>query len=95
MGKDEFFGDKTDGIEYRWAEDGDLDEIVVYVGGKVILHVERMSDIHYWMGIYAGGFEGHANFGSSNSRSHVKFLVAEAMKSSPPLDSMAYTDNVG
>jgi hypothetical protein len=78
-GRSEWFGDRQDGIEYRW--DGDnLDEIVVYVAGKVVLHVEQMSDTCYWMGIYVKDYEGAANFGSSNKRSHVKFYAAEGFK---------------
>lgn len=82
----ELHGTEEDGIEYRWRGD-QLDEIVVYVGGKVVLHVEQMDDTYYWMGIYANGWAGHANFGSSNRRSHVKFYVAEAFEdSAPPSD---------
>mgnify|MGYP000617857281 CR=1 FL=1 len=83
MAKCELHGTKQDGIEYRW--DGEqLDEIVVYVGGKVVLHVEQMSDTTYWMGIYVDGWHGHANFGSTNRRSHVTFYTAEAMRELTP-----------
>ena len=77
MNRSEWHGDKRDGIEYRWTEDGDLDEICMYVAGKCVLHIERMSDCYYWMGFYTAGGEGSATIGSKNLRSHVAFFQAE------------------
>jgi hypothetical protein len=77
--KTEFHGiEGIEGIEYRWDEDGDLDELLVYVQCKCVLHIERMDDTYYWMGIYTDKMEGHATFGSSKGKAHVKFHTAEA-----------------
>src|SRR3972149_4554725 len=72
----ELHGDKTNGIEFRWQGD-DLDEVCMYVGGECVLHVERMSEKNYWMGLYGATHEAHLHFGSSG-KAKVKFYSAEA-----------------
>jgi hypothetical protein len=80
--KNVFYGvEGFDGVEYRYDEDGDLDEIVVLVQGRCILHVERMHDTYFWMGISTDKIEASATFGAKNGRSHVKFTTAEAFPS--------------
>ncbi len=48
-----FHGDETDGIELRYDHTGDLDEVVLYVGGECVFHSERMDNHWFWMGVYA------------------------------------------
>jgi len=55
----EWHGDKQDGIELRYKGDL-LDEILLYVGGRRVLHVEQIDDV-CWLGIYAAGHTVHAN----------------------------------
>ena len=40
-------------VEVGYTKDGELDEIVLTVNGKCIMHLERMDDNYVWMGIYA------------------------------------------
>lgn len=72
MSSDTLYGDTNDGIELR-RHDGEsqLDELLVYVGGRCVLHVEQMSDQSYWLGIEAGGYECHTHIAAKNGRSHV------------------------
>lgn len=68
----QWHGDKTDGIEIRFNDDGSLDEVIVYVDGKCIVHLEQMSDVSWWVGLYAKGHTAHLDIGSKNYRSHVE-----------------------
>lgn len=72
MTKSKWFGDEKDGIEVRWQGD-DIDEVLVYVDGRVVMHAERMSDTYFWIGLYALRHTVHINLGSVNNRSHVEF----------------------
>lgn len=74
--RSDWHGNEQDGIEFRWIDD-DLDEICLYVGGKCVMHVERMGDNHFWMGLYTATHDGHCMFGSSTTRAAVKFYQAE------------------
>jgi hypothetical protein len=56
-------GDKQDGVELRYKGDL-LDEILLYVGGRCVLHVEQIDDV-CWLGMYAVGHTVHANALSS------------------------------
>lgn len=92
-----WYGDKQNGIEVRGEEDA-VDEVLVYVGGECIVHMEGMSDQCYWFGIYTKDFEAHLNVRSKNLLSHVVATIegmqtpnrkkpqhpAEPEKSSPP-----------
>lgn len=71
----EWHGDKNDGIEIRRNEDGSVDEVCLYVGGKCVVHVEQMSDQCFWMALYGAGHTAHVNFLSKNRRSHVDATV--------------------
>jgi len=64
-------GDKHDGIELRYSDDGFLDEIVVYRDGDCCVHIEAMSERCYWMSLKSQAHEVHANCCSKNGRSHV------------------------
>lgn len=68
--RSEWYGDSTNGIEIRYHGD-ELDEIVLHINGKCVFHMECMSDVCYWMGLYAGKHTVHANVFSKNLRSHV------------------------
>lgn len=74
----EIIGDKTDGIELRYGDDGFLDEIVVYRDGQCCVHIEAMSEKCYWMSLKSERFEVHANCFSKNGRSHVVLTAEEA-----------------
>jgi hypothetical protein len=71
-------GDRQDGIELRYDEDGDLDEVVLHVDGRCVLHVERMDNNYFWMGLYAAGHTAHANIGAK--RADVAFRSAEGWR---------------
>lgn len=74
-------GTKRNGIEVRYQE-GEVDEIVVRVDGKVVVHVEQMNDVCFWMGLYAGNHSAYALIGSKNGQSHIVANV-EAWKDEP------------
>jgi hypothetical protein len=74
----EWHGDKTDGIEIR-EYDGFVDEVLLYIDGECVFHMENMSDQCYWMGLYGKTHEAHCNVLSKNGRAHV-MATAEAMK---------------
>ena len=66
-------GDEENGVYLRPGEDEVLDEIIIYIGGKCIVHMKATSAVNYWFGIYLpGGEEFHMNVGSKNLRSHVE-----------------------
>lgn len=67
-------GDKTNGIEFRYQEK-DLDEIVMYIDGKCVLHIERMYDTNFWMGLYSEKHTAHVHMESVNGKSHVHLTV--------------------
>lgn len=77
---DTFYGDRVNGIELRQHDGEDqLDELLAYVNGVCVLHIEQMSDQSYWIGTYAGGYTCHANIAAKNGRSHVA-LTAEVWR---------------
>ena len=45
------FGTKQNGVELRWDDAGELDEILIYVNGIGVFHSERMDDKTIWFGI--------------------------------------------
>ena len=71
-------GDKRDGIELRYSDDGVLDEILVYRDGQCCVHIEAMSEVCYWMSLKSKRFEVHVNCFSKNMRSHVVLTAEEA-----------------
>lgn len=74
--KSEWHGDSTNGIEIR--HEGDfVDEVLLYVNGKCVFHMENMSDQCYWFALYAKGHDAHCNVFAKNNRSHLA-LMAEA-----------------
>lgn len=46
--------DHADRVEVRRDPDGTVDEVLLYVGGRVVAHLERMSDRAVWLGLYPG-----------------------------------------
>lgn len=70
MSESRWYGDESDGIELRYHENG-LDEVILYIGGKCVAHVEQMSDTHYWMSLQSEKYEVHVNISSKNGQSHV------------------------
>ena len=71
MCRSEWHGDSQDGIELRYQED-DLDEVLLYVGGRCVYHAERMDDSYFWMGLYAANNTAHINVGSVSGRANVE-----------------------
>ena len=39
-------------IEVRNKPDGSVDEVVMMIGGKCVLHLEYMDDNYIWIGVY-------------------------------------------
>jgi len=75
-----WIGDKQNGIELR--QDGDavasngleiLDELVLYLDGKCVMHMEATSQVNYWFGFHLpDGSEVHMNVCSKNLKAHVR-----------------------
>jgi hypothetical protein len=74
-----WIGDKQNGIELRRCDGGeDLDELVMYIDNKCIMHMEATSAVNYWFGFYLpDGKEVHMNIGSKNLKSHVVATAEE------------------
>ena len=73
-----WIGDKENGICIRIEDsDGVLDEVIVYVSGKCVVHMEAMSDKLYWFGLYAGVHEAHMNIYSKNRKSYIVAEIEE------------------
>ena len=70
MSESKWHGDEQDGIELRYQGD-DLDEVILYVGGRCVFHAERMDDTFFWMGLYAANHTVHVNAGSNSGRADV------------------------
>ena len=60
-------GNDQNGIEFRAYDDGTLDEVVVKVGGEVIVHVEQMDKNYFWMGLYVGPHSAHVHFAAKRA----------------------------
>ena len=60
MSRSVWHGDDQDGIELRYQGDF-LHEILLYVDGRRVLHVEQASDDNCWLGIYAANHTVQAN----------------------------------
>lgn len=68
----QWYGDSTNGIEFRQLDSADeLDEVLLYVDGKCVVHLEAMSETSYWIGLYAKGHEAHLHIGSKSGRARV------------------------
>lgn len=63
-------GTKRDGIEIRY-QGGEVDEVCLYRSGDCVFHLEQMSDVCFWMGLYAAGHTAHVNVFSKNVQSFV------------------------
>lgn len=44
-------------IEYRYDEDGSLDEVLLYHQEECLFHLECMGDQHWYAGLYLPGTE--------------------------------------
>lgn len=40
-------------VEIRRLDDGTLDEVVLWVVGVCVFHLEKMDDYHWWAGLYS------------------------------------------
>ena len=38
-------------VEVRNDDQGGLDEVLLYVDGRCLFHLEQMSDTHWWMAL--------------------------------------------
>ena len=43
---------KRNGVELRASEHGGLDEAILTIGGRVVLHIECMNETEFWLGLY-------------------------------------------
>ena len=83
MSKSVCKGDSTNGIEMRLLGETTrhgmpiLDELVVYVNGEVVLHIESMDDTYYWMHVGVGPHEVDAHFGS-RGKAHCDLWTEDA-----------------
>jgi hypothetical protein len=68
--KTTWHGDETNGIEIR-EQDDFVDEVLLYVDGECVFHMEAMSDQCYWYALYAKNHEAHCNVFSKNGKAHV------------------------
>ena len=63
-------------IEVRPNANGTPDEVVLYVDGRCVAHLEQMSHDHWWLGFYPSGGATHVNF-STKRGAHIDCLVEE------------------
>lgn len=71
-----WIGNKENGIELRYGDIGPpdnevLDELLLWMNGKVVMHMEAMSPVCYWFGFYLGDRTIHMNISSKNQKSHI------------------------
>lgn len=52
-------------FEIRLNEDGTIDEILLYINGECVMHLEQMDDSYFWMGLYAEGKTCHVRAGAN------------------------------
>ena len=79
MSKNVWHGNKQDGIQLCYKEQVDtgnykLDEIFQHVNGKCVLHIERMDDKNFFVGIYAK---------NHTARVHVQNLIVSEVDEEP------------
>jgi hypothetical protein len=73
-----WIGDKQNGICItNEDDDGVVDEIVMYVDGKCVMHLEAMSDFCYDIALYTGDHEAHVSIGSRSLRAIVDATVKD------------------
>lgn len=70
-------GDKENGIIARYLDD-DLDEIVMYVGGECVMHMEGMSESSIWFGLYPLGHAATFSVISVSGRAKIAAVNFEA-----------------
>ncbi len=77
-GRTLWIGNKDSGVEVRYQGD-DLDEAILWFKGKAVMHLERLSDVGYWMGLYPAGLKQtlSIDIASKNLRSHIGAQVRE------------------
>jgi len=75
-----WIGDRQNGIELRVDEDNKssngleiIDELILYIDGKCVMHMEATSMVNYWFGFYfPDGTETHMNVCSKSLKSHIE-----------------------
>ncbi len=78
--KSRWVGNKQNGIEIRYSEGESkevIDELLLYVDGKCIMHMEAMSEVCYAFGFYLSDSELHMNVVSRNLKSHIDAIVQD------------------
>lgn len=68
----QWYGDSTNGIEFRYFEDGTIDEALLYIDGVCVFHMEAMSDTYFWFRLYCKTHQAHLHVSSKNGRSYVQ-----------------------
>lgn len=80
MTRSEWIGDKQNGVKLSYIDD-ELDEALLYVDGACRMHMEGLSDVSIWFGLYPGGeAEGrqvNINVASKNLRSYIEAKAEE------------------
>lgn len=72
-----WIGDKKQGLELRFHDELHkngleiLDEMLLWIDGKCIMHMESTSMANYWFGFYLEEHEVHMNIGSRNFQAHI------------------------
>jgi len=77
-----WIGNKKKGLELRYGDvgppdDENLDEVVLWIDEKAVMHMEAMSDVCYWFGFYFDNHEVHMNIASKNLKSHIKAIAED------------------
>lgn len=77
-----WFGNKDNGLELRYGDVGPpdnevLDELVLWMNGKAVMHMEAMSDVCYWFGFNLDDHQVHMNISSKNLKSHIRAIAED------------------
>ena len=79
MTESKWHGDKQDGIELRYQGD-DLYEVILYVGGRCVLHIEQNSNTNFFIELSAKNHTVVFDFGAVKKRAHVSLTLVESRK---------------
>lgn len=80
--KDRWIGNKKSGIELRYCDEGPpgdevIDEVILWINDKVVMHMEAMSEVCYWFGFYLDNHGVSMNISSKNLKSHIQAIAEE------------------
>ena len=75
-----WIGNKKNGFELRYCDNEELDEVVLWINDKVVMHMEAMSEVCYWFGFYLDSHEIHMNISSKNIKSHIEAKITDSIR---------------